>query len=86
MRRGAPLHQCQRTITAHNCGPITFPLTWPSYLLPLHAPDTPHPTVVNAQLMPKPTDLSYYNWETQTSTSNSSPNFQVPRLARRDLS
>lgn len=30
------------------------------------------------QLMPKPTDLSYYNWETQTSTSNSSPNFQVP--------
>ena len=27
--------------------------------------------------MPKPTDLSYYNWETQTSTSNSSPNFQV---------
>ena len=30
------------------------------------------------KLMPKPTDLSYYNWETQTSTSNSSPNFQVP--------
>ena len=29
------------------------------------------------KLMPKPTDLSYYNWETQTSTSNSSPNFQV---------
>mmetsp|Transcript_1860 Transcript_1860/g.6646 ORF Transcript_1860/g.6646 Transcript_1860/m.6646 type:complete len:82 (+) Transcript_1860:522-767(+) len=27
--------------------------------------------------MPKPTDLSYYNWETQTSTANSSPNFQV---------
>jgi hypothetical protein len=27
--------------------------------------------------MPKPTDLSYFNWETQTSTSNSSPNFQV---------
>jgi len=27
--------------------------------------------------MPKPTDLSYYNWETQTSTSNSTPNFQV---------
>ena len=29
------------------------------------------------RLMPKPSDLSYYNWETQTSTSNSSPNFQV---------
>ena len=29
------------------------------------------------RLMPKPNDLSYFNWETQTSTSNSSPNFQV---------
>mmetsp|Transcript_74194 Transcript_74194/g.179456 ORF Transcript_74194/g.179456 Transcript_74194/m.179456 type:complete len:241 (-) Transcript_74194:41-763(-) len=29
------------------------------------------------KLLPKPSDLSYYNWETQTSTSNSSPNFQV---------
>lgn len=29
------------------------------------------------RLMPRPTDLSYYNWETQTSTSNSTPNFQV---------
>jgi hypothetical protein len=29
------------------------------------------------KLLPKPTDLSYYNWETQTSTSNSTPNFQV---------
>ena len=29
------------------------------------------------KFMPKPTDLSYYNWETQTSTSNSTPNFQV---------
>ena len=27
--------------------------------------------------MPKPSDLSYYNWETQHSTSNSTPNFQV---------
>ena len=27
--------------------------------------------------MPRTTDLSYYNWETQTSTSNSTPNFQV---------
>ena len=29
------------------------------------------------RLMPKPTDLSYYNWETQASTHNSTPNFQV---------
>ncbi|CAN0471943.1 unnamed protein product, partial [Ectocarpus sp. 8 AP-2014] len=29
------------------------------------------------KLMPRPTDLSYYNWETQTSTSTSTPNFQV---------
>ncbi|KAJ0404480.1 hypothetical protein P43SY_008800 [Pythium insidiosum] len=29
------------------------------------------------RLLPKPSDLSYYNWETQTSTSNSTPNFQV---------
>lgn len=29
------------------------------------------------KLLPKPSDLSYYNWETQTSTSNSTPNFQV---------
>mmetsp|Transcript_4681 Transcript_4681/g.7260 ORF Transcript_4681/g.7260 Transcript_4681/m.7260 type:complete len:233 (+) Transcript_4681:162-860(+) len=29
------------------------------------------------RLMPKPSDLSFYNWETQTSTSNASPNFQV---------
>lgn len=29
------------------------------------------------KLMPKPSDLSYFNWETQTSTSNSTPNFQV---------
>mgnify|MGYP002048842408 CR=1 FL=1 len=27
--------------------------------------------------MPKPSDLSYYNWETQTSTHNSTPNFHV---------
>ena len=25
------------------------------------------------KLMPKPTDLSYYNWETQASTHNSTP-------------
>ena len=29
------------------------------------------------QLIPKPSDLSFYNWETQTSTSNPTPNFQV---------
>ena len=29
------------------------------------------------KFMPRPTDLSYYNWETQTSTNNSTPNFQV---------
>uniref|UniRef100_A0A7S3VPZ8 Cilia- and flagella-associated protein 299 n=1 Tax=Dunaliella tertiolecta TaxID=3047 RepID=A0A7S3VPZ8_DUNTE len=29
------------------------------------------------RLMPRPTDLSFYNWETQTSTSNPTPNFQV---------
>ena len=29
------------------------------------------------RLMPKPSDLSFYNWETQTSTSNATPNFQV---------
>ena len=29
------------------------------------------------KLLPRPSDLSYYNWTTQTSTSNSSPNFQV---------
>ena len=34
-------------------------------------------TTGKKRLMPKASDLSYYNWETQTSTSNSSPNFQV---------
>ena len=29
------------------------------------------------KLMPRPQDLSFYNWETQTSTATSSPNFQV---------
>ncbi|KXS20274.1 hypothetical protein M427DRAFT_94779 [Gonapodya prolifera JEL478] len=28
-------------------------------------------------LLPRPSDLSFYNWETQTCTSNNSPNFQV---------
>merc|ERR1711909_153536 len=29
------------------------------------------------RLLPRPSDLSFYNWETQTSTSNPSPNYQV---------
>lgn len=29
------------------------------------------------KVLPKPSDLSYYNWDTQASTSNSSPNFSV---------
>ncbi|XP_012992434.1 cilia- and flagella-associated protein 299 [Esox lucius] len=29
------------------------------------------------RLLPRPTDLSFYNWETQVSTSNASPNYQV---------
>ena len=29
------------------------------------------------RLLPKPSDLSFFNWETQTSTSNPTPNFQV---------
>lgn len=30
-----------------------------------------------SNLLPKPSDLSFYNWETQTSAANSTPNFQV---------
>lgn len=29
------------------------------------------------QFMPKPSDLSFHNWDTQVSTSNPTPNFQV---------
>lgn len=29
------------------------------------------------RLMPRPSDLSFFNWETQTSTSNPTPNFQM---------
>merc|ERR1712146_477100 len=29
------------------------------------------------RFLPKPSDLSYYNWETQTCTCNSTTNFQV---------
>ena len=31
----------------------------------------------NKRLMPRHTDLSFYNWETHLSTSNPTPNFQV---------
>ena len=27
--------------------------------------------------LPRTTDMSFYNWETQTCTSNATPNFQV---------
>jgi hypothetical protein len=29
------------------------------------------------KFLPKPSDLSFYNWETQTCTQNPTPNFQV---------
>jgi hypothetical protein len=29
------------------------------------------------KFLPKPSDLSFYNWETQVSTSNATPNYQV---------
>jgi hypothetical protein len=29
------------------------------------------------KLLPRPSDMSFYNWETHTCTSNSTPNFQV---------
>ena len=29
------------------------------------------------KLLPRPTDLSYYNWDTQNATLNDSPNFRV---------
>ena len=29
------------------------------------------------KVLPRPSDLSYYNWDTQSSTSNASPNFSV---------
>lgn len=29
------------------------------------------------RLLPRPSDLSFYNWDTQHSTSNDSPNFQI---------
>ena len=31
----------------------------------------------NKKLMPRPTDLSYYNWHTGLCVSNDSPNFKV---------
>ncbi|KAJ1502155.1 hypothetical protein HMI54_009312 [Coelomomyces lativittatus] len=35
------------------------------------------------QLVPRPSDLSFYNWETQLTTSNNTPNWQV--LAETEL-
>lgn len=29
------------------------------------------------RLLPRPTDLSFYNWDTQMATSNATANFQV---------
>lgn len=29
------------------------------------------------RLLPRPTDLSFYNWDSQVSTSNATANFQV---------
>jgi hypothetical protein len=29
------------------------------------------------RLMPRPTDLSFYNWETHLATANPTPNFQA---------
>ena len=34
------------------------------------------------RLLPKSTDLSFYNWDTQTATSNPTPNFQVSSSKR----
>ena len=32
------------------------------------------------RLLPRPTDLSFYNWDSQVSTSNATANFQVTSL------
>ena len=32
------------------------------------------------KFLPKPTDLSFYNWATQTTRSNASPNYQVGQM------
>ena len=39
--------------------------------------DTPWHARANAYECPQAGDLSYYNWDTQTSTSTPTPNFQV---------
>lgn len=36
-----------------------------------------HVFALKRRFLPKPSDLSFYNWETQVSVSNHSPNFQV---------
>ncbi len=37
------------------------------------------------RMLPRPTDLSYYNWDTNTSTSNPTPNFHVKADDERGL-
>lgn len=32
------------------------------------------------RLLPRSTDLSFYNWDTQMATSNATANFQVPAV------
>jgi len=32
------------------------------------------------RLLPRPTDLSFYNWDTQVSMSNATANFQVSTI------
>lgn len=32
------------------------------------------------RLLPRPTDLSFYNWDTQMATSNATANFQVQAM------
>ena len=73
-------------------GPLRPSPPWPTHLLPPPRPPRPaHPAPAGSddacgacssrrrkqKLMPKPSDLSFYNWETQTSTSNQTQNFQV---------
>ena len=47
------------------------------YALRLKTENFEHYFEQRKKLMPKPSDLSYYNSETQTSASSSTPNFQV---------
>ena len=59
---------------------LAFILFWIFGLKSFIAPKTENLEPVFEQrkrLLPKTSDLSFYNWETQTSTSNPTPNFQV---------